>query len=321
MVTRRHFLALSGAAALWAPHAARAGGGVATFGGSAFGSYWRLTAPLGIDQPSIAAMLDGMVVDKERVFSPYRPDSVLTAFNMSRTTGIQPTHVDLRAVLASALEIAASSEGAFDPAVGPIVGRYGFGPLSDGSPGHFSQLAVDGHGIGKDAPGLCIDLCGIAKGHALDAMRTVLAGAGVTDYLLDLGGELTASGRHPSGRDWQVMIDGSERSGAPIVLALAGRSVATSGNAAQGYELGGRRVGHIIDPHANVPAAGPVYSVSVLSENALIADGWATALMAAPYPQALAMAGSKGIDALFLVSNGGRLVPTTTGRFGAHLVS
>ncbi|MDO5704454.1 MAG: FAD:protein FMN transferase, partial [Paracoccus sp. (in: a-proteobacteria)] len=163
--------------------------------------------------------------------------------------------------------------------------------------------------------GTTADLCGIAKGHALDRMAALMTARG-GDWLIDLGGEIAAGGHHPSGRAWQVAVERPDGSGAAEVLALrGGLSVATSGAGVNGYDLGGRRVGHIIDPAAGAPAQGGLAQVSVIGPQARAADGWATALFAAGEARAVTLAHRHRLTALILTADGRRI---ENGDFAAH---
>jgi len=93
--------------------------------------------------------------------------------------------------------------------------------------------------------------------------------------------------------------------------------VATSGDRANGYDLDHRRYSHIIDPATREPVTGALASVSVLMESACLADGWATALMAAG-DAGPTLADRNGISALFLFRDGANLRRVLTGTFGRH---
>ena len=147
---------------------------------------------------------------------------------------------------------------------------------------------------------MTVDLCGIAKGYALDQMVSVLREHGEENFIVDLGGEVAALGHHPNGRSWQIAVEdprhGHVRSAE--IIALAGRAIATSGDKVNGYTLGGRRYSHIIDPTTEEPVEGAAASVSVIADNAMLADGWATALVSAGV-KGPALAQRNGLDALF----------------------
>src|SRR5690606_15433641 len=148
---------------------------------------------------------------------------------------------------------------------------------------------------------LTIDLCGIAKGYALDRIALALAAIAVQDFLLELGGEVLARGTHPSGRPWQVGIE--TPLGPPPAIAHVVRpttlAMATSGPAIQSYEVDGRLYSHVIDPRLREPADGSIASVTVLMATGTEADAFATALMAMGADDAIVFAGRHSIPALF----------------------
>jgi len=319
--TRRQMIALAGAALCagsaraQAPALLTGARPVETLEGNAFASHWRVTLPAGSMVESHRAGLEQLLVQVDRQMSPWRSDSEITHFNAAhREAAVSPA---VARVARAALDIARRSGGAFDPTVGPLVAQWGFGRISGSGAGHWQGLSAGDEVLAKDEPGLTMDLCGIAKGHALDLMAGHLLQAGYSDFLIDLGGELKSSGSHPAGRDWHVAIEDPRLTsdGAAAGLRLpSGLSVATSGLRAQSYGLGGHRYGHIIDPHTARPAEGDIASVSVFDRSAMRADGWATALVAAG-ANGPEIARSNDIAALFLVDTGEGLRAETTGGF------
>lgn len=320
--SRRRFTALAATAGLVtaSPSLLRAVSPVEMLTGRAFGTIWRITLASS-EFPARFRSAVGEVLDSiDHSMSPWRSDSELARFN-SATAGCAHLSPATLAVSAAALDIAAASAGRFDPTVGPLVKRWGFGPIEGAEEADWRDLSLSGGGIVKDRDGLTLDLCGIAKGHAVDRIGAVLAAAGLTDFLVDLGGELRSGGRHPSGRAWQVAIEDPrpDVEGVIEVLRLDGIAVATSGTRAQGYRVGDRLYGHIIDPLAGAPADGTLASVTVIADDAMTADGWATALAAAGSSAGPDLARSRGLDALFLTAGGGSLKRQMTGRFHEHI--
>ncbi|MDU8913063.1 FAD:protein FMN transferase [Aestuariicoccus sp. MJ-SS9] len=289
--------------------------------GRAFGTGWQIVAPLGAGIARLVPDIEALFDDIDRRLSPWRADSAVSRFN----TGPARIHARdpaLAVVTAAALEIARQSKGAFDPTVGPLVARWGFGPINHGGEPDWEAIGVGPHGVTKDRADLTLDLCGIAKGWALDRAARLLQGAGVQDALLDLGGELIALGSHPDGREWQVAVASPIASG-PVVGALRlprGRAVATSGVREQSYVLNPRRYSHIIDPATHEPARGGLVSVTVVAPDAMAADGWATALFAAGGVAGPRLALAEGIDALFLSEARGGLRQVATGRISEFML-
>lgn len=313
--TRRRVLALGGAAAL-VPLGLRAEG-LGRIGGAAFGTGWSVTGP-GALAP-LRARVEALFAGVDAELSPWRAESALSRFNAA-PAGRQEAGPELAGLTARALALAAASGGAFDPTVGPLTARWGFGPITgDNRPDWHGLSAGTGH-IEKARAGLTLDLCGIAKGRALDRAAD-LARAHGGGMLLDLGGELKALGQHPSGRDWRIAVEHPQAGHPPPALLRLpdGMAAATSGLRHQSYVLNGRRYGHIIDPSSGAPAAGDLLSVTVIAADAESADGWATALFAAG-AEGPALARRQGIAALFLAGGGTQLRQIRTGAIGDLLL-
>jgi thiamine biosynthesis lipoprotein len=320
---RRRFLALAGTALLFAktPALARGAAPVKQLSGAALGTGWRAVLRDDADTSGLRERLAGTLDAIDRAFSPWRADSVIGRFNRgdAEEAAVPDAVVG---VARSALAIAEASGGRFDPTVGPMVARWGFGPIGRGEirPDGWREIRAGNGHVARSSLGLTLDFCGIAKGYALDRMVADLLDAGHADFLVDLGGELAARGRHPSSRDWHVGIENPlpDRDGVEGVLRLDGMAVATSGDRRNGYDLAGRRYSHIIDPSTGEPVSGAPASVSVIMPSALDADGWATALMAAggAGPD---LARERDIAALFLFRDGGALSRVATGAFERHL--
>jgi FAD:protein FMN transferase len=314
--TRRQMIALTGATLLTGP--SRAASPTQTLQGRAFASAWRITGPTDAERHRPA--IDALLAQIDRQMSPWRDDSEITRFNAAPHDA--PASTQLTTVAQAALTLAQSSNGWFDPSVGPLVAQWGFGPIKGASGGGWQGLAATDTALHKTSPTLTMDLCGIAKGYALDRMAAHLQDAGLQSFLIDLGGELAALGQHPSGRDWHVAIEDprpTQNAPAAALRLPTGLSVATSGLRAQSYGLGGRDYGHIINPHSAQPATGTLASVSVLHTSAMLADGWATALAAAE-ESAPQLATANGITALFLFTTKAGLHMQTTGGFDRHLL-
>ena len=319
LYSRRRFIALSGGVALW-PGLSLAGA-TTEMQGKAFGTSWALTCSDVPDLKDVRAEIVALFEEIDRQMSPWRSDSTISRFNAS-PAGAYPVEAEIFEVSRAAVQLSSESGGCFDPTVGPLVAKWGFGPVVGDLVPNRNGLGFEGGLLAKKSDGLTLDLCGIAKGWALDRACDLVRSAGVEQAIFDLGGELAAIGVHPSGRDWQVAIeDARTADGTAAVLRLpAGLSIATSGVSAQSYGLAGRTYGHIIDPRDRQPAETELWSVSVIARTAMDADGWATALFAAGAEEGPALATAKGIDAVFL---GG--TPTTprlavTGKAGEYFI-
>lgn len=291
-------------------------------GGPAFGSYWRAVLPADSDTAAARAAIGAVVSSVDAAMSPYRADSEIGRFNRDASPGGRRVSAPTRAVVAEALEIARLTGGVFDPTVGPLVARYGFGPVH-GTPGGLDTLAVRDDRIEKTQGATTLDLCGIAKGHALDRAAGALAALGLANVLVEMGGEIHAAGRHPAGRAWQVAVEAPAPGPLSVqrIVSLENERIATSGVAPNGYRGGARSTTHIIDPRTGRPVAGDLAAVSVVSASGARADALATALMVLGADAGAELAEREAIPALFLVRDGAGLREVMTGGFGARLLA
>lgn len=292
--------------------------------GRAFGASWKLVSGGAFDEVAVHAAIESVVESVDGAMSPFRADSEITRFNGADTTGWQPLSADTCVVLREGLRVAALTSDAFNPTVGPLVGRYGFGPIGGTETGGAREIGLRDGMVRKLRPSLSLDLCGIAKGHALDRIVSACTALGLTDFLVELGGEVYARGRHPGGRGWHVGVERplADTTGLlQLVVGLDGQALATSGNAVNGYRYGARRYSHIIDPTTARPADTTLASVTVVAASAITADAMATALYAMGPERGPDFAEAQGIEALFISEDGGNLRETATSGFSARILA
>lgn len=316
---RRTALGLLGAA-LVLPRTAFSGH-LATLTGQAFGTTWRLVAPADAKLAPMRSAIESLFDEVDRTFSPWRNDSALARFN-AMPAGQQIRDTDLAHVTAAALSMARQSGGAFDPTVGPLVARWGFGPIHDGGAPDWRALVANKDTVRKARDNLTLDLCGIAKGWALDRVAEPLETKGIDNFLFELGGEVLAQGQHPDGRSWRIAIDTPPTFAnvPPAIRLPSGTAVATSGQWVQGYRLADRLYGHIIDTGTAEPVTGALRSVTVVADDAMSADGWATALCACGAEAGPELAASNGLAALFLIAAAGAVRTVETEPFREFLI-
>ena len=146
-------------------------------------------------------------------------------------------------------------------------------------------------------PGTRFDFSAIAKGMGVDAVAAMLRRNGVTDYMVEIGGEVALGGRNPRGDDWRIQIDapvddpdGATHERMRVVAPGSGSCIATSGNYRNYRTLrDGTRAAHIISPATGRTVAPDVLSATVVAPSCMLADALATAAMAMPSDSALAM--------------------------------
>ena len=243
--------------------------------------------------------------------SNWEPDSDISRFNSSAIGQWVPLPPDMMTVLQAGLHVARLSSGAFDPAVGRIVERWGFGPsgvtelvsaLTHSSP--WTTIEVDGDKARRMAD-VTLDFSGIAKGFAVDAVARRLRDLGATSFLIEIGGELRGQSVKPDGQPWWVDAEAPPGLSLPTLrVALYGLSIATSGDYRRFREEGGRRLSHSIDPMTGCPIANDVASVTVLHDSAMLADAWATAITVLGHERGMALATRQGLAARLIRREG-----------------
>jgi len=278
----------------------------------------------------IAAKLDEL----NAKLSTYQPDSEISRFNKHQGRNWFEVSLETALLVKMSNLISKQSDGAFDITIGPLVNAWGFGPgkrvitppaqetideLLQHS-GYQKLFARDiPPAISKDDPQLQIDLSAIAKGFAVDVVGEMLLKAGITNWLVEIGGEIRISGKKPaadgSESAWQVAIErpvAADRS-VQRILALQGfQAVATSGDYRNFFEYEGQRYSHSINPQTGWPVSyeggDEIAAVTVVSTSAMLADAWATALLVTGAEQALKLADQQKLAVNLIVRRDGELV-------------
>jgi thiamine biosynthesis lipoprotein len=261
-------------------------------------------------EAAIRSALDRVIAE----MSGWNRDSDLVRFNTAPAGAWHELPDGFLTVLRTALQIAALSDGAFDPTLGALTDLWGFGPSGPGSLVPAAERldfarAASGWGAVRlegarllQPGGLTLDLSGIAKGYAVDLVAGTLKALGLSNFLVELGGELRGEGVKPDLSPWWVALEQPPgAAGLPETrIALHGLSVATSGDYRRFREGGGRRLSHTLDPATGAPTEA-VASVSVVGESCMEADAWATALTVLGPEKGLQVARAHDIAAHLLV--------------------
>jgi thiamine biosynthesis lipoprotein len=286
------------------------------------------------DQQRLQTQIYAALEDIDRQMSTYRADAELAAFNRSSVTDWMPVSPALCKAVDHALELGAFTAGAFDITVGPLVNLWGFGP--DGprnEPPVQADIAAAQATTGRDKlqtdcelpairkhhAAVHVDLSGYAKGLAADQIAAVLDNSGISNYLVEVGGDLRVRGHNASQAKWRVAIEKPDppRDVVEKIIHVSDLSVATSGDYRNFFEFEGERFSHTIDPRSGRPVAHALASVTVLGDTAAYADAIATALMVLGPDTGFKFAEREGIAAFFLLRDEGALSERASTRFEA----
>ncbi|MEM6585927.1 MAG: FAD:protein FMN transferase [Pseudomonadota bacterium] len=306
--------------------------------GEAWGTTYRVkivASEEAFDEAATTKALRDTLVRVDNHLSNWNPASEVSRFNAQGSTEPVAVSPAFASVLAASDQVHRQSEGFFDVTLAPVIELWGFGSGKPGpdtlakQPGEVAireALARVGQtkviafdpaapSLRKADPGVSVFLSALAKGAGIDAIDTAIRDLGHTNYLIEVGGDLIAKGPGPSGQGWRIAIEqpvsGARQMGE--VIALNGIAMATSGDYRNYFEEGGVRYSHIIDPQTGKPITHRTASVTVLSDKAVLADAWATALLAAGEERGRAIAAREGIAALFI----SRQAPNDSGEFAS----
>jgi len=271
----------------------------------------------------VAQLLNSLDRD---VFSTYAENSELSRLNQQGVGVPFIASEHLMAVLRLAKQIGEESNGAFDISIGPLVNLWGFGPgeivraedvpsdeeiaAAQANVGFGNLLIDEARSEVRKASDIYIDLSGIAKGYAVDQIASLLHSHELSDYFIEVGGEIKASGQKPGGIDWVPAIEAPQAESVRVYEVLSNRgeliALAGSGDYRNFFEVDGVRYSHEIDPRTGRPVTHNLAAAYVIDESAAVADAYATALMILGPEQSRSLIARRGIDAylIFRLDNG-----------------
>ncbi len=236
--------------------------------------------------------IDSLLRVFNQSLSTYIPDSELSRFNMEDSIRFNLPY--FYPVLKVSKEVYEQTEGAFDPTVGPLVNTWGFGPDSASRKDStairellkvvdFDLVEFDSLGAKKRNPEVYLDFSAIAKGYGVDVLAAYLQEKGISDMLVEIGGELVARGENENGELWRVGVSQPDEKGKAeelySIIALDNQALATSGNYRNFYVVDGQKFSHTINPITGYPVQHGLLSATVLAKDCMLADAYATAMM------------------------------------------
>ena len=242
---------------------------------------------------------------------------------------------ELAEVMNAAEQVRLASGGSFDTTVGPLIELWGFGAddtshnipsdhdlqLAAAKSGHANTLRVAPGSLQKTQADVNVYLSAIGKGFGADLIGRELEQIGVTNYLIEIGGDLYASGYNADGKSWQIGIEtpDAHTGGYLDRVAVANLGMASSGDYRNFFEQDGTQYSHLIDPRTGYPVTHNTASTTVLAENAMLADAWATAFHVLGQDEGLVLAEREDLAVLFTQAdvNGSGFSTTESSRFTA----
>lgn len=258
------------------------------------GTYYRVIyeSPKGIDYGKEIVQL---LHDFSASLSIYNPNSLISRFNQNDPEAVVDDY--FRTVFNKSAEVNRASDGVFDITVAPLVNLWGFGFTSDRPEINpekidsllqfvgMNKIRIEGNRVVKDLPGVMLDMNAIAKGYSVDVIAGFLQKKGCRNYLVDIGGECAARGVNDSGDVWRVGVEKPvEGSGygefRQAIISLNNRALATSGSHRRFFEIDGAKYAHTIDVKTGYPVRHNLLSATIVANDCMTADAWATTCMA-----------------------------------------
>lgn len=260
--------------------------------------------------------IDSLLVAFNQSLSTYIPDSEISRFNRRDTLQIESPF--FYPVLDASKQVFEETSGAFDPTIGTLTNIWGFGP--DGAQMkdtveirdilrvvNFNLVSFDENQVVKQREGVQLDFSAIAKGYGVDVVADYLQNQGITNMLVEIGGELVGRGVNEHGELWRIGINQPDEESAAdelfSIIALQDQGLATSGNYRNFYIRDGIKYSHTISPATGFPVRHGLLSATVLAENCMLADAYATAFMVMGTEDAIALQRQLGNIEIFLIFN------------------
>jgi len=250
--------------------------------------------------------------------NPYNPNSIIAKVNNN-----EPVEVDehFTTVFNKAMEISENSNGAFDITAGPVINVWGFGPekMDHVSPEiidslkqivGYRKIRLEGKQIIKEDPRIKLNASAIAKGYACDVVAKLLERRGVKNYMVFIGGEVSLKGVNDKGQPWHIAIRKPEDveigktatiTTEDTALISAKKGVATSGDYLNFYIKDGKKYAHTINPKTGYPAEQNILSCTIVADDCMTADAYATALMVMGSDEAVRVADNLKAFDYFLI--------------------
>jgi thiamine biosynthesis lipoprotein len=226
--------------------------------------------------------------------SPFNEKSIISKINRNEEAVVDNYFYD---VFNLAMQISEDTNGAFDITVAPIVNAWGFGFKSGSSPTSqyidslkqfigYKKVRIDKdkHVVKQDER-IMLDCSAIAKGYGSDVVARLFNAKGIKNYMIEIGGEIVASGLSEKRLPWIIGITKPSEDSLgtsnelQTILNITDCAMATSGNYRNFYYKNGKRYAHTIDPRTGYPIQHNILSATVIAKSCAQADAYATSFM------------------------------------------
>ena len=255
-----------------------------------FGTFYHATYQCDSD---LTYSINAELAKVDASLSPFNKNSIITAVNQNKEVEINDMFQD---VFYLAMQISKETDGAFDITVAPLVNAWGFGFKNGIEPTSeqvdslkqiigYQKVSLSGGKVTKTDDRVMLDCSAIAKGYGTDVVARLLRSKGITNFMVEIGGEIVTSGVNAENQPWRVGItkpveDPMGTTGeVQSIVKITDKAMATSGNYRNFYYKDGKRYAHTIDPKTGYPVQHNILSATVFAKSCAVADAYATSFM------------------------------------------
>lgn len=284
--------------------------------GLIFGTMYSVTYQSKTD---LKSSIDSMLIVFDGSLSPFNDTATISRINRNERVIADELFAT---VFRKSLEVSEATDGAFDITVAPLVNAWGFGFKQGSFPDSmmvdsllqltgYEKVSMNEQGeVLKQDERMMLNCSAIAKGYAVDVIANLLKSKGVKNMMVDIGGEVVVHGKNPKEKNWRIGInkpvDDSLATNQELqtIIEITDVAMATSGNYRNFYYKDGRKYAHTIDPRTGYPVQHSLLSATVIANDCMTADAYATAFMVMGVEKALEMAESTpNIEAFFIFAD------------------
>jgi thiamine biosynthesis lipoprotein len=266
--------------------------------------------------------------------NPFNKNSIIYKVNHNEDVDVDDWFIT---VFNKASEVSEMTEGAYDITCAPLINLWGFGyeKMEEISPRlidslkqftGYTKVRLEGRKVRKDDPRLQLNASSIAKGFACDVIARLFDSCRITNYLIEIGGEIHAQGHNPNHEAWQIEIArpvddcSGQIAERQAIVRLKDLSLATSGNYRNFYIRDGKKRAHTINPITGYPAEENILSATVIYPDCMTADALATAFMVLGLEKAVALGDQiPGLDYLLVYADENGILQERKSRHFAKL--
>lgn len=268
---------------------------------------------------SLKREIDLVLADFDDSLNPFKESSIISKVN--NNIDVRPDNY-FTTVFNKAQQVSAVSEGLFDITISPLINAWGFGfkNMDNVTPERidslkrltgYNRINIHNGKVIKEHPDIQLNASAIAKGYATDVVASLLESYGIKNYIVEIGGEIRAKGMNANDQYWRVGIDRpredsmSYNNPFQMIIALDNKAVATSGDYRKYYINEGKRFAHTINPQTGYPADNSILSATVIADDCMTADAYATVFMLADTAQTRKLAKKQQLSYMLILAKEG----------------